>query len=113
MGVEAALAHRGVEAVEFIGNGVGRGELVFSVDLCVDCGPFFRVSLAKVLLVKRLNAVEVDLLLFVVEGADFLATLEEHVLQIMGNAGGVLGVVLGTSANGDFGVEARFFAVLG
>ena len=80
MGVEAALAHCGVEAVEFIGNGVRRGELIFGVDLRVDCGPFFRVGLGKVLLVERLDAVEVDLLLFVVEGADFLAALEEHVL---------------------------------
>ena len=31
----------------------------------------------------------------------------------MGNAGGVLGVVLGTGADGDFGVEARLFCVMG
>ena len=54
--------------------------MVFGVDLGVNCGPFFRVGLGKVLLVERLDAVEVDLLLFVVEGADFLAALEEHVL---------------------------------
>ena len=75
MGVEAALAHCGVEAVEFIGNGVGGSKLVFGVDLCVDSGPFFWICLDKVLLVERLNAVEVDLFLFVVESADLFCCL--------------------------------------
>ena len=113
VGVEAFFAHGGVEAVEFAGNGVAGSELVFCVDFRVDLGALFRVGLDKVLFVERLDAVEVLLFLFVVQGAELVRALEEHVFHIVGHAGGLLGIVLAAGADGDFGVEARFLVVFG
>ena len=79
----------------------------------IDLLPFFRIGFVKVLFIEIRDFIQMRLLFLVVEGAEILGTLKEHVFQIVRDAGRVCGVMLATSTDRDFRVESWFFTVFG
>ncbi len=60
---------------------------------------------------QLLDLVEERLLLGIVLGAELLGALEHQVFEIVGEAGGLLRVVLAADLDGHVGVDARFVLV--
>ena len=106
-GVGALAADGGHRLVVLVGDGDGRGDVADRVDLVVDLGTLGLVGGAAIDLVEVLNLLDINLFLLPVGGAQLVAALEEHMFQIVGQAGGFLGVVLRAGAHGDVGLDAR------
>ena len=87
VGVEALFSHRLVELVHLVGDFELCRQLRFLVDLGVDGLAFLRVAFVKVFFVKLRNAVEVRLLLVVIERSDAGRAFEQHVFEVMRQAG--------------------------
>ena len=111
VGVEALFAHRLVELVHLVRDFVLRGQLRFLVDLRVDGLAFLRVGLVKMLFVQLGDAVEVRFFLFVIERANLRRALEQHVLEVMCQAGGHGRVLFAAGAHGDLRLEPRRLVV--
>ena len=96
---------------------IGDGELGClvgeAVDLAVDGGALCLVGLGAVHLEECLNLVEQGLLLGVVLCAEVLGALEHQVLEVVGKAGSLSGVVLATHTHGDVGLYARSLLIYG
>ena len=113
VGVQIRGPHGVVELVHLVGDGVLGRQLGHAVDLGIDRSTGGGVCLVEVLLVQGCNLVQVGLLGGIVQRAHLLSALEQQVLQVVGQARGVGGVVLAAGLHGDFGVETRFLVVLG
>src|SRR5690606_10450801 len=106
-------AHGVVELVDRVGNSVLGRFLGDPVDLCVDFGARGRVGLGEVLFIQRGDLVEIGFFCSVVDGAQSLGALEQQMLEIVGEAGSIRGIVAAAGLDGDLGIETRFFVVLG
>ena len=80
--------------------------------MAVDFAAGHGVGGDAVHLKQLLNLVEQRLLGGIVGGAELLGAFEHKVFEVVSEAGGFGGVVLGTYAHGDVGLDTRFFMVL-
>ena len=113
------------ERIGTLGSDGGHQLVVFVRDEILGCHLRDRVDfvvflLAKfgvfdeaVFLVAAGNLVEQRFLGLGIVGAELLGTLKHQVLQIVSQTGGLGGVVLGTRAHGDVGLDARLLLVDG
>ena len=106
-GVGAGRADGGHRFVVLVGDGNLRGLVAQAVNLVVDGGASGGVVEHAVGLEQVFNLLDEYLLLCPVGGAEFLGALEHHVLQIVGQAGGLVGVVARTGTHGDVGLDFR------
>ena len=106
-GVGAGRADGGHRFVVLVGDGNLRGLVAQAVNLVVDGGASGGVVEHAVGLKQVFNLLDEYLLLCPVGGAEFLGALEHHVLQIVGQAGGLVGVVARTGTHGDVGLDFR------
>ena len=73
----------------------------------------FGVGDGTVLFVEALDLVEIGLFSSIILRAELLGTLEHEVFEVVGEAGGLLGVVLAANAHCDESLDAGFFLVDG
>ena len=64
------------------------------------------------LVIHHADAVEIHLLFFPVDGADAVGALEHDMLEVMGHAGGIQGIVLAASMDIHGAVDLRLVMVL-
>ena len=112
VGVEPLFTHRLIELVHLVGNLELRGLLRFPIDLGVDGFAFLGIGFVEMFLVKLDDEVEVRLLLLVIEGAEARRALEQHVFEVVREAGGLGGVLFAAGAHGDLRLEPRCLVVL-
>ena len=106
-GVGAGGADGGHRFVVLVGDGNLRGEVRKTVYFVVDGGTSCGVVEHAVSLVEVFDFLDVERLFLPVLGAELVAALEKHVLQIVGKACGLLGVVFGTGAHCYVGLDTR------
>ena len=106
-GVGTLAADGSHRLVVLVGDGDSGSNAAQRVNLMIDRGATLVVGSLAINLVEALNLVEIDLFLLPVGGTQLVAALEEHMLQIVGQTGGLLGVVFRAGAHGDVGLDAR------
>ena len=106
-GVGAGRADGGHGLVVLVGDGNLRGLVAQAVNLVIDGGASGGVVEHAVGLKQVFNLLDEHLLLLPVGGAEALGTLEHHVLQVVGEAGGLVRVVARAGTNGDVGLNLR------
>ena len=111
VGVGAVGADGRHELVVLVGYGQQRCLVAHRVDFVVDGLAGHAVGGVAVLLEELLDAVEHRLFCGVVGGAELFGALEHEVLEIVGEAGGLGGVVLAAYAHGDVCLYAGLVAV--
>ena len=112
-GVSSAGADYRHQFVVFVRDG-DLGSLVADrVYLVVEGYPFGRVGLGPVNFEQGPDGIEERFLSLVVGGSETLAALEHKVLEIVGETGGLVRVVLAADLHGDVGLQARCFLVDG
>ena len=87
MRIHPTSAHRFVQLVKFVGDAVLGGELCRFVNRSIDLLPFFWIGFVEVLFIEIRDLIQMRFLFLVVEGAEILGTLKEHVFQIVCDAG--------------------------
>ena len=110
-GVGALGSDHGHQLVIFIRYGNLGGLVADGVDLMVDGHPLRRVGLRPVHLEKGPDRIEQRLLGLIVGGSEVLGALEHQVLEIVGEACGLVRVVLASDFHGDVGLEPRLLLV--
>ena len=101
------------QLVIFVGDGVLGGFVAQAVDDVVDGRALGLVGGLAIDLELLLNLVEQGLFKCVVLGAELLGTFEHQVLEVVGQTGGLGGVVLSAYAHSDVGLDARSLFVDG
>ena len=77
----------------------------------IDLSATFVVGSLAIDLVEVLNLVEINFFLCPVGGTQLVAAFKEHMLQIVGQTCGLLGVVLRTSAYSNVSLDTRCILV--
>ena len=97
--------------VVLVGDGIGGGHGAEAVDAAVDAVALGLVGGAAALLVGIADLLQHGALLGPIGGGDAAGTFEEHVLQVVGQASGIGGIVLATRPHSDVGLDARCIGV--
>ena len=111
-GVQALAAHLGEDHVDLIRDGVVGGGQRELVNLHLDGLTGLRVGGLVQFVVHQADAVEIHLLFFPVDGADAVGALEHDVLEVVGHASGVGGVVLAACVDVHGAIHFRLVVVL-
>ena len=109
-GIQTGASVLRYEPFELVGNGVVGSPLAQSADVMLDGQPLTVILCLRQFVVFHRNGVEPHLLSGVVDSADFLRTLEQHMLQIVGDA--CIGTVLGACLHHQLAIDLRLRVVL-
>ena len=112
-GIGSAGTDHAHHLVVLVGDGNLGCQIAHGVDLLVEELAGGGIGDGAVLLIEFLYLVEIGLFGRIVLGAEVLGALEHEMLEVMGEAGGLLGVVLSTYAHCDVGLDAGLFLVDG
>ena len=107
VGVGANAADACHEFVVLIGDVVLSCQLRDAVDFVIQFLAQRRVGHLAVLFIASLDGVEQRFLGSIVAGAELFCALEHEVLEVVGQTGGLGGVVTRTGAHGDVSRDAR------
>ena len=112
-GVGAAAAYHAHHLVVLVGDGDLGCQIADGVDLVIMCLACLGIFDSTVFFVEALYLVEVWLFRFIVLCAELLGALEHEVLEVVGETGGLLGIVLASDAHCDEGLDTGLFLVDG
>ena len=112
-GVAPVGADDGHQLVVFVRNGNLGGLVTDGVDLMVNGRPLGRIRLGAVHLKEAVHRREHRLLGRIVGSPEQLASLEHHMLQVVGKAGVVGRIVLAADLDGDVGLDPGLVLVDG
>ena len=111
VGVGALRADGVEQLVVLVRHGELRRDVRDAVDVAVDRRAMLGIARGAVLFVQLDDLLQLGVLFGVIERADGVGALEEHVFEVVRQAGGLGGIVLAARPHRDGGVDARLVVV--